>query len=376
MVTSEAPAPNREVAPSQVTLKTVFTVCFGVLLILALVMAIVHSLVAIGLACAALLLAVALDHGVSFLVGRGVGRSLAIAIVTLAILGLVVGLGFTLIPPAVDQGKELVHQAPSLLRTARGSRLFHTLDRQLHLADRIGQAEKGLPDMLEGAATPILSAVGGLLSMVGAVVTVFFLMVFMLIFGGRVIRAALAEARPERRSIYEAVLGKIYQSIGGYLGGLTLICSINATLTTTFLAINRVPFFLPLGILSGASSMIPYAGPLISGTVISLIALVTGGAWHGLASVIYFILYGQLEGNVLSPLIFRRTVHVNPLVVTLSVLFLGEIAGIAGAVIAVPVVAALQIVVREILGERRQQLELQRVANHQAEQVARLADDV
>ena len=153
---------------------------------------------------------------------------------------------------------------------------------------------------------------------------------------------------------------KIYQSIGGYLGGLTLICSINATLTTTFLAINRVPFFLPLGIISGASSTIPYAGPLVTGTLISLIALVTGGAWHGLASGIYFILYGQLEGNILSPLVFRRTVHVNPLVVTVSVLFLGEIAGVIGAIVAVPVVAALQIIAREILRERRQQLDLQR----------------
>jgi predicted PurR-regulated permease PerM len=185
----------------------------------------------------------------------------------------------------------------------------------------------------------------------------------MLIFGGRVIRAALAEARPERRQVYESVLHKIYRSIGGYLSGLTLICTINATLTITFLAINRVPFFLPLGILSGASSTIPYAGPFVTGTLISLIALVTGGGWHGIASAIYFILYGQLEGNVLSPLIFRRTVHVNPLVVTVSVLFLGEIAGIIGAIVAVPVVAALQIIAREILTERRQQLELQRSAN-------------
>ena len=364
--TTPSPAPNREVAPSQVTLKTVFTACFGVLLVLCLVVAVLHSVVAISLAVASTLMAVALDHGVQLLVKRHVGRSLAIAIVTVAMLGVVVGLGFTLIPPAIGQGKELVQQAPTIVRTARGSRLFHTLDNQFHLADRIQKAEKDLPGMLEGAATPIMSALGGLLSLVGGAVTIFFLTVFMLIFGGRVVRAALAEARAERQAVYRTVLYKIYQSIGGYLGGLALICTINATLTTTFLAINRVPFFLPLGIVSGASSMIPYAGPLVSGVFISLIALVTGGTWHGLASAIYFILYGQLEGNVLSPLIFRRTVHVNPLVVTLSVLFLGEIAGVIGAVIAVPVVAAFQIVLREILSERRQQLELQRAANHNA----------
>ena len=110
--------------------------------------------------------------------------------------------------------------------------------------------------------------------------------------------------------------------------------------------------------------MVPYAGPLVMGVTISLVALVTVGPWHGLAAGIYFILYGQLEGNVLGPLIFRRTVHVNPLVTTLSLLFLGEMAGIIGAIVAVPVVATLQIVLREILRIRRQHLALQRaVAN-------------
>ena len=164
------------------------------------------------------------------------------------------------------------------------------------------------------------------------------------------------------RPTYEAVLAKIYQSIGGYLGGLTLICTINATLTTSFLAIDRLPFFLPLGIVAGLSSMIPYAGPIVAGTGISLIALFTQGTAHGVACGIYFIVYGVLEGNVLAPLIFRRTVNVNPLVVTLSILFMGEIAGIMGAIIAVPVVAALQIVLREVLRIRRERLNLAREA--------------
>ena len=160
--------------------------------------------------------------------------------------------------------------------------------------------------------------------------------------------------------MYEDVLGKIYQSIGGYLGGLTLICTINATLDHELPRHRPVPFFLPLGILAGLSSMIPYAGPFVAGTGISLIALFTQGIGHGVASAIYFILYGVLEGNVLAPLIFRRTVNVNPLVVTLSILFLGEIAGIMGAIVAVPVVAALQIVLREVLRIRRERLQLAR----------------
>jgi predicted PurR-regulated permease PerM len=344
--------------PSQVSLKTVFTVCFGVLLVAAAVAAVAHAMVAVTLIGAALLIAVALDHPVEMLVRRRIPRPAAIGIVSLTLLGLVVGFGFTLIPPAIEQGRELIRDAPGFIRSARASSLFHSLDGRFHLAEHLLDAERRLPEVLEGAATPILNALGGLLSALGAAVTISVLVVFMLIFGGRLVHAAVAETRPERRPVYEKVLAKIYQSIGGYIGGLTLICLVNATLTTSFLAIARVPFFLPLGLLSGFSSLVPYAGPLVAGTGISLIALVTHGVGPGVACGIYFVLYGQLEGNILGPLVFRRTVHVNPLVTTLSIVFFGEIAGIVGAIVAVPVVATLQIVVRELLRIRREQLGL------------------
>jgi predicted PurR-regulated permease PerM len=141
--------------------------------------------------------------------------------------------------------------------------------------------------------------------------------------------------------------------MGGYLGGLLGICAINATLTTVFLVILRTPFFLPLGILSGSSSLVPYAGPLVTGATVTVFVLVTGGPWKALAAAIYFVLYGQLEGNILAPVVYRRTVHVNPLVTLLAILFLAEFMGIAGAILAVPVAAAAQIMMREVLAHRR-----------------------
>jgi putative heme transporter len=117
-----------------------------------------------------------------------------------------------------------------------------------------------------------------------------------------------------------------------------------------------MPFFLPLGILSGFSSLVPYAGPLVAGASITAVALVTGGVWKAVATAIYFILYGQLEGNVLAPLIFRRTAHVNPLVTLLAILFLAEFAGVFGAIVAVPAAAVAQVIARELLSARRDRL--------------------
>jgi predicted PurR-regulated permease PerM len=347
-----------EIRPSQVSFKTVFTVSITVLFVVGFIYAISQALVAVALIGAALLIAISLEHLVRLLMRRGLGRQLAIAITIAAVTAVLVGFAFTLIPPAISQGKQLIKDTPGFLRSMRASALFERLDLRFHIAEQIDHVQKELPNLLEGAASPLFAALGGVLTAIGAAVTISVLVVFMLIFGGRLMDAALGEARPERRAVYEEVLHKIYLAVGGYLGGLMLICLCNALFTTTFLAIDGVPFFLPLGILAGASSMVPYAGPLVAGALISVIAFFTKGAWHGVAAAIYFVVYGQIEGNILGPLIFRRTVHVNPLVVTLSILFLGELAGIMGAVVAVPIVATLQIILRELLRIRREQLRL------------------
>jgi len=351
------PEPSPEIRRPQVTLKTVFTVCAGTLLVLAAVLAVVKAIVAVGLTVAALLLAVALDHLVGMLTRRGWRRGWAIAVVMAGFFGLLVATGFSLVPAAVAQARQLASDfVPKILPAVRRISLVQAAERHLGLGTSPEELEHAASKFIGGAG-PVLSFLSSALSVIAGAATVLFLTVFILLFGGPLVRAAMAEARPERQALYGKVLDKIYHSMGGYLGGLTFICSVNALLTTTFLWLDRVPFLLPLGILSGFSSAIPYAGPDVMGTFITLVATATAGVWHGLAAGIYFIAYGQLEGNVLSPLVFRRTVNVNPLIVTLSILFFGEMLGIAGAVVAVPVVASLQIILRELLRIRREHLQ-------------------
>jgi len=139
---------------------------------------------------------------------------------------------------------------------------------------------------------------------------------------------------------------------------MLVICSINSTLTTIFLAINHVPFFLHLGIISESASLVPYAGPVVVSVLIALLSSIVG-LWHGVASAIYLLTYGQIEGNLIAPMVFKQTFHVNPLVLVLSVLFFGDIAGVPGAIAAVPAAATMQIVLGEILRHRREELHLQ-----------------
>ena len=252
----------------------------------------------------------------------------------------------------------MIHDAPSFIRQARGSSLFHRLDGRLHLNARVTLAEQKLPELLEGAATPILSALGGVLSALGAAVTVSVLVVFMLIFGGRLVRAMVAEARAEHVASYQTILGKdlpVDRRLPGRPG---------AHLHRQRHAHHQLPGHRQSPLLPAARNSVRDVehGPLRrSGG---------GGNDHRAHRAhhpgdlardrggIYFITYGQVEGNILGPLVFRRTVHVNPLVTTLSILLLGEIAGVVGAVVAVPVVATLQIILREILQNRRDQLKI------------------
>lgn len=343
---------------SQVSLKTVFTICFGVLAVTALVVFLLRTQVSLTLALGAGMIAVAMNHGVEALTRRGLGRKWAVLTVVFALLALGTGLSLLLVPPVVSQGKALIAEMPALLEKLRHTRVLLALDARFDLS---GQLRQAVP-AAAGAVAPVLVAIGGVLSAVGGLVTLLLLAVFMLLFGSDLIAATMAEAAAHNRVRYERIVEKIYRSVGGYVAGLIAICSINATLTISFLAITGMPFFLPLGFLSGISSAVPYAGPLVAGVIITLLALITGGPLKALITGIYFILYGQLEGNVLSPLIFRRTVHINPLVTTLAILFMAELMGLPGAIIAVPAAATAQIVVREILSFRQEQQEERRTA--------------
>lgn len=327
-----------------------FTVCFGVVLVAASAFFFLKTKVALTLALGSAMVAVALDHSVMALVRRGLRRSWAIVAVIGVATALLVGLALLLVPPIVTQGRALAAEMPALWQKLQHTPWFVRLDARLRLQEQL--REYGFA--AAGAVNPLLSAVGGVVTGLAGLLAFLFLAIFMLVFGRDLMAAVSSELSPASRERYERIAAKIYRSVGGYLGGLLGICAINAILTTTFLVIIRVPFFLPLGILSGASSLVPYAGPLVVGAAITLFTLITGGLWNALAAAIYFVVYGQLEGNVLAPFIYRRTAHVNPLVTLLAILFLVEFMGVVGAVVAVPAAAAAQIVLAELVAIRRE----------------------
>jgi putative heme transporter len=336
---------------SQVSLRTAFTVCFAVTATAGLVLFVLETRVALTLTVCAAMLAMALDHLVRRLERRGMKRGGGIALVMGAALLLGAGIVVLVIPPTVAQVRALSHQAPQLLDNVRNSDAFNFVDRHLGVGETVRRLITGSgPD----SGSTVLGAIGGLLTGLAGALTLAVLVVFMLIFGPALVKGFFEQVDAEVRPHWEHLAASSYASVGHYLSGLMVICSVNAILTTTCLAILQLPFFLPLGLLSGFSSLVPYAGPFVVGVLVVLTAMVTSGWGKALLVLGYFILYGQFEGNILAPLVFRKTMHVDPLVTLLAVLFLAELLGVVGAVVAVPAVAVAQIILSDLLEHRRQ----------------------
>jgi predicted PurR-regulated permease PerM len=336
-------------AASQVSLRTVYTVCFGVLSVIALVYAALSTQLAITLSLLAILLAVALHHVVALLMNRGLPHWLAVLVLGVSIAALGTLFSIVVIVPAVSQGQALAKSLPDLVEKVRHTHVFQEIEARVGHIDVTERIASEAPSLL-------LAALSAVVNIIAAGVTIVLLAIFMLIFGPRMVKRILAEFDDEPREQLERLLANIYRALGGYVAGMVLIAALNMTFTATFLGIIGMPFFLTLAVVSGISSMVPYVGQIVVAVAVSALALATGGAWTAVGVGIYFITYGQIEGNIFGPLIFRRTLHMNPLIVLLAILFLGELSGIVGAFMAIPLAATVQIVIIEVLAQRKHRL--------------------
>lgn len=305
------------------------------------------ALIVIG---GALLVATALNRPVAWLERKHVPRAAGIAAVMLAVLAGLAAVALILFPPAIDQVQRLVDEGPALLDKIRATRAWQFVD-QHGLAN-------GWRQRADGVAKAALALVASLVGLLAGLVTVLFVVVFMLVSGRELIWSALARARPARREVYGRTLRSVYASLGAYVAGLFAIVIANAALSGTFLAIIGVPYFLPLAVLSGLSSLVPYVGAIIAGSLLTGVAWASGGTTAALATAIYYVVYQQVENHLISPLVYRKAVHLNPLVILLAVLLFTELGGIPGALAAVPAASIAQIVIGEMLRARKQRLDL------------------
>jgi predicted PurR-regulated permease PerM len=347
--------PQKRLTRSQVNPKTVLVVGLVTLALALVALIFARASLSWLLILISAYLAAALNHPVEWLQKR-MRRGVAITLVMVAWLLLAVGVIYLFIPPLVDQAQALIQEAPSYLRQLRHSQLWTDLEQRFHIDQKLKGMGSGAPQQLTGVVSPVLTALTGAVKVAGALISIYFLVLFMLTSGGALVQGWLKETSPARRGDYARITGRIYHAIGGYVLGLLIIMGINATLTSIFLGVIGVPFYLPLGVLSGLGSLLPMVGAFIAGALITVVALATGGVWAGVAAVAYYLVYQLIENHVLSPVIYRRTVNINPLVLLAGLLVFAELGGLLAAVLSVPVIATGQIILQALLQARRERL--------------------
>jgi predicted PurR-regulated permease PerM len=294
----------------------------------------------------ATILAATLDPLVRALVERGRGRGKAAAIAVgggfLAITALLVLTVVVLVEQAEAIGRTASSGAESTSSMAGGS------------LDLLATAVTNGGTELVTAAVSIASGVGSLLvvTVLSALLTFYFLKD-----GGRLWNRTLGRVRPEAAGEVDAAGSRAFDVLGGYMIGTGAISLVGATSQLVIMLLLGIPLALPIFVLSFFLCFIPYIGGFISTGIALLVTIAVGSPSDIVIMVIWTLVFNIVTGNVVSPLVYGKTVHLHPAVVLVAIPAGGAIAGVAGMFLVVPligVVAATWRTVLAVIGMPRQ----------------------
>jgi predicted PurR-regulated permease PerM len=302
----------------------------------------------------AMFLATALNPGVEWLQRRGVARrGVAVGIVYVITLLAIVGISATFVPTLVDEVNDFADAVPGYVDDiTSGQGRLGFLERDYQIVERIRDAieTSGVGGVL-GLSSTALSVTKSVLSTIVAVITIAFLTLFMLLEGPTWIERLLGLV-PERHEPRVRRIGlDVYRTVGGYVAGNLAISLLAGTLSATLLLALGVPYAIALGLIVGLLDLIPLAGATIAAAIVSTVAFIDSTR-NGIIVLVFFILYQQLENHVIQPVVYGKTVQLSPLAVLVAVLIGAELAGVLGALGAIPVAGAIQVLLRDWLSER------------------------
>jgi predicted PurR-regulated permease PerM len=266
-------------------------------------------------------------------------------------LGFLTGLGFLVIPPLVDQVRSFIEAVPDIVEditAGRGPLGF--LEEDYGIVERVRTAveERGAGGVI-GLSEPALAIAQSVVTAVVGTVTIAFLTFFMLLEGPRTVDRALGLLPPSTATRWRRVGGDIYRTIGGYVTGNLAISLIAGVSSAIVLFGVGSDYAVALGLVVAVLDLIPLAGATIAAVLVSLVILVELSWVHAIIVGAYFLVYQQLENHVLQPVIYGRTVQLSPLAVLCAVLIGAELAGVLGALAAIPIAGSIQAIGREVL---------------------------
>lgn len=295
----------------------------------------------LGLLFVVFILVAALAPTIRWFVKKGLPRVLAVTIVMLLILVGLVALLALVVPALVIQLQLfLTDQFPGLVTILAPYYESLTEGREI-----LSQIVDQLQNLSGNVLTGIASIFGGLVSALTVLVLTFYL----LLEEHPIREAGVNLFPPQYRTQIAKSFERITRKLGAWLRGQFTLSIIVGLLTALAMTVIGVPAPLAIGILAGVLEIIPIVGPLIAGVVMLLMAAISPEAalLKVVFSLVYFVFLQVIEGQVLVPKVMQKAIGLSPVIVILALLVGAKLAGITGAILAIPLAAILQVVAQD-----------------------------
>ena len=303
----------------------------------------------------AVFLAVALSGPVNFL-ARRMRRGFAITLVYLGLLAIPLLLIALIVPPLITEADDFANNVPSYARDVtdfvQESDTLREINRDYDITAQLEKEAAKLPDKLGGAAGALRDVGFGIVNSVFALITILVLAAFLLSSGRNWVDAAISARPAEQRLRLRRSLDNMAGAVAGYVAGALTIALIAGVATFIVLTVLGVPFAAPLAVIAGLFSLIPLVGATLAAILIGIVTVFEDFPTITIIWAIWAIIYQQFENHVIQPQIQKRTVKVQPFITIVAVLFGATLLGVLGALVAIPVAASIQILLREYVDLR------------------------
>ena len=304
----------------------------------------------------AIFLAVALDPLVSWFQHHGLrSRGLAVLAAVVLVGAVLTGIGFLLLPPLVTQLDDLVASLPKYVDDlTRGRGPFGFLERDYQIVEKVRERvqQGGSGGIVVSLAGGALTVAAGVLSAIAATATITVMVVFLLLGGPRWVESFLGSLPDDQRDRWSSVGADLYRSVGGYVRGNLAISLLAGVSAAVVLLILGVPYALALALVIAILDLVPLVGATIGATIV-LGVVVFQSTTAAVIWLIFAIVYQQVENHFIQPVVYGRMVLLPAFAVLLAVLVGAKLGGVVGALGAIPIASAIQIIVVDLLRARR-----------------------
>jgi predicted PurR-regulated permease PerM len=279
---------------------------------------------------------------------RAVATLIVFVLTALAIVGVVAAVAVPLARQAADAADKL----PQIVEDAVAGRgpVGNLLER-VNALDYVQQHQDTLRQHISDLGTPALTVVKSAVTGVAGIVTIFVLAYLMVLEGPLLTDAFLRPFSSENADRIRTVGADCTRAVSGYLSGNLVISVICGVLTYAVLKAVGAPFAGLVALFVAIVDLIPLVGATL-GAIVAVAAGLVDSVTAGVVVIVFFLVYQQAENHFLQPIIYSRTVKLNPLTVVFAILVAVEVAGVLGAFLAIPTAAVIAIVVRDVWDHR------------------------